>query len=503
MSLAEQGYRWLPLDQAWRSIPPLEAGAEVNRLYRGFTGTWCRYIMATTYTQQLQGVVALTHGPLSCVAATRNFKMTNYSLFWANPFLHTPCTAMDEMSCIMGGARQLEEAILAVDRDYRPPIILIFETCATSMIDDNIPHIIARIQPKVRARLVHFPSGGYASPWNGRSVELTAENYVQVMEPPARVGPDLVNILGFYKDAGCTQGRKYPGDATELSRLVGGLGLRVHRMLNSGDYDYVRTAPEAALNAINCPTWGYPLARQMEKQFGTHWLKQAMPCGLGSTARWLRGLAQATGRQEQAETLIAAEESRLRPTFEELARLCRGKVALIECGRNAQGSLARPLQYGRMLQELGVESYFYNLHPMELKARRDDVDCFVGDGYNPKVLVGPYPYQRPVNTPDVMRELGLDVDHVIYLWEDAFPYSRAGEFDPSDVPWVNTSVHFRRTKEGPFRSIGYAGTASLWHSIRESLQVGQRKARSTLYGRVYSRTPFDFQRSQHGPAGAP
>ncbi len=493
MGLAEQGYHWLPLLEAWESIPPLEAGAEVNRRFCGYEGVWCRFIMATTYTQQLEGVVALVHGPESCVAATRNFKMTNYSLFWGNPFLHTPCTAMDEMGCIMGGARQLEEAIAAVDRDYGPPLILIFETCATSMIDDNIPHIIGRVQPKVRAKLVYIPSGGLTSPWNGRSCELTAESYVDVMEPPERVDPGLVNILGFYKDAGCTRGRKYPGDASELSRLVEGLGLRVHRMLNSGDYDYVRTAAEAGVNAINCPTWGYPLARKMEKRFGTPWLKQAMPCGLKTTGRWLRELAAATGRQEQAERFIAAEEAKLLPEIEELSKLCRGRVALVECGRNAQGSLARPLQYGRMLRELGVVSYFFNLHPMELKARKDDVDCYVWDGYSPQVLVGPYPYQRPVDTLEVMRDLGLDRDQVVYLWEDAFPYSRAGQFDASDVAWVNTSVHFRRTKEGPFRSIGYAGTASLCRSIREALKVGQRKNRPTLYGRVNSRTPFDFQ----------
>jgi len=53
VSLAEKGYRWLPLDRAWQETPPIEAGAEVNRRFCGFAGIWCRYIMATTYTQQM------------------------------------------------------------------------------------------------------------------------------------------------------------------------------------------------------------------------------------------------------------------------------------------------------------------------------------------------------------------------------------------------------------------------------------------------------------------
>ena len=153
--LASQGYRWLPLKEAWESLPEIDT-AEFNELCPGYEGVWCRYLWTTTYFQQFfRDVVIVTHGPLSCVAAVKNFKQTHYSLHSALPFAHSPCTNMDENAVIMGGTELLADTLRQVDREYRPRLIIITDTCASYMIHDDVDAVIANLGAEVEAKVVY------------------------------------------------------------------------------------------------------------------------------------------------------------------------------------------------------------------------------------------------------------------------------------------------------------------------------------------------------------
>lgn len=498
------GYYWKTLKDLYEGMPPVEAAELVDEAYPGYSGLWCRYIMTITNLAAVNNMVVLVHGPLSCLAAARNFKTTNYSLYYGQAFTHHPCTKMNEDQVVMGGVENLIESIKAVDRDYRPPLIVVLDTCAPALIGDDIQGAIDQVQPEVGAKVFHLPSPGFTSPWLGRTLEMCSEKYADLMEPPQKVDPEKVNILGQYKEKFCHKTpivkdqqqwgfRDYPDDAQELARNIDALGLKLHRVLTSGDYDYIRTAPEAGVNAFSCPTWSYPLARAMKAKFGTPHLRHANPTGFESSAAWVRELATFTGRQERAEEYIASEWEQLAADYERCKEAVRGKVALLEGGRHSLTAFARPMAYGRMCRDLGMETYLFNVHPLEIKAKRDDVEYFLWDGYNPKVLGGPYAYNRPATVREVMDELGLDRSQVIYFIDDVFPFAAAGIADPCDVPRVDSSVHHRRVKGAPGRGIGFRGSRAYYRSILESVKAGSRGTRPTFYGRVNSKTPFDFQ----------
>ncbi len=494
-----KGLTWKKLSQLYEETPSVDAAQQVGEAFPGYEGLWCRYIMTVTNLGATYNAVILVHGPLSCVAAVRLFKATNYSFYYGQPFQHLPTTDMDNSAVIMGGDQRLVEAIKAVDRDYRPPLIIVVDTCAPAIIGDDVEFAIEQAQPEVRARLAYIPTPGFTSPWLGRSIELCVQKYVDIMDPPERVDPEKVNILGQYKETFCTRGRgkgrgekRYPDDADELGRLIEALGLRLHRVLTSGDYDYIRTAPEAAVNTFSCPTWSYPLARAMKERFGTPFLRHAIPTGFGATARWVRELAEFSGREEEAEGLIAREYAELEEEWESCREMARGRVALIEGGRNTRTAFARPMAYGRMCRELGMETYFFNIHPLEIKAKRDDVEYFLWDGYDPPILSHNYPYDKPVSAVDVMKNLGLEKDQVVYFIEDVYPYARAGMFDASDAARVDSSVHHRRVREAPGRGIGFRGARAIARQIKEAIKAGRRKSKPTLYGRIHGAS-FDYQ----------
>lgn len=497
--LKEEGYRWLPLKEAWEALPQIDT-VEANEMFHGYEGVWCRYLWTTTYFQQFtRDVVVITHGPLSCVAATKNFKQTHYSLHSALPFAHSPCTNMDENMIIAGGSDGLLDTLKRVDREYAPRLILITDTCASYMIHDDVDAVIQEAASEVRAKVIYTPSPGFSGIQSGKAMELMCPQTALIMDPPERRDPQAVNVLGVYYDTTFSEreGRKHEGNAEAYAHLIEGLGLKLHRYLNAGDYDYIRTAPEAAVNAIHCAMWGYPLAKAMEEKFGTPWLRRQLPMGLEGTRSWVMELAEFMGRQEEAERFVRAEEAKLLPLFEETRALVEGKVLLVECSRNSQGKIGEMIAYSRLGQELGMTPYVYEVHPQELKSQADDVEAFADvEGFNPPVLIGPYYYQHPVSVEDVMEDLGVGEDQCVYIYDDVFPYAKSGSFDPSNVPRYTTSAQMKRVKGASFLGVGYAGTAATYRGLIEAVMAARRKNRPTFFGRVWSKTPFEFQHAR-------
>lgn len=486
LKLLKSGYKWVKVSEMFDETPPVTAYCELNKKFQGYEGLWCKLIMAVTSYAMTKNCVAVIHGPANCAAAVRNFCSTSYSLYYGNPFLHMPTTNIDEHSVIKGGVDNLVKTLIEVDRDYKPEHLMVFDTCSTALIADDIETAIITAQKDCSAKINYIPSAGFTSIPLGKSIEETVEKYADMMEKPTEILKDTVNILGQYKEqhgngGGCKNKRgKYLDDASELVRMTEALGLNIHRILISGNYDYIKTAPKAFLNVISCPTWGIPLAKKMHEKFNTPYLKHCIPIGIESTSKWIRELAEFAGKQEEAESFITEEVSALRKIFEKTKTLVQGKVALIECGRNSQTAFARPMAMARALQELGMTPYLFGLHPVELKAKEIDVEYFINDGFDPMILSGSYPYQQPLDIAEVAKSLDLSKGEYIYFTQDVFPSAKA-DF----APRVETGVHLRRVINAPARGVGFRGAKALYQNIIEAVKFSSGSKKPTLYERVH------------------
>ncbi len=469
--------------------------ADFNCDYPGYSGLWCRLIMAVTSYAMTNNSVAVIHGPANCAWAVRNFCQTDYSLYYGNPFLHMPVTNIDQDDVISGGADKLIATLKEVDRDYKPEHICVFDTCSTALIGDDVQSAIKTAQKDCNARIDYMSSAGFTTPPLGKSIEQTALSYADMMEAPSEKLENTVNILGQYKEQQdcspvpgkkkCKNRRKYKDDASELARFVEGIGLQVHRVLVSGNHDYIKTAPQAMVNVISCPTWGFPLAKKMEEQFGVPYIKQCIPIGIEPSKKWVMELAKFTNKQQEAENFIQKELDELMPVFEKTKSFVDGKVALIECGRNSQTAFARPMALALALQELGMQVRLFGLHPLELKAKAMDYEYFMQEGFDPLILDGNYAYQQPVNIVHVIEDLGLRQAGYVYFTQDIFPAARGGVFDPASAPRVETGVHLRRVLNAPARGVGFKGAKALYENIIEAVMFSARGSRPTLYGRVH------------------
>lgn len=387
-----------------------------------------------------------------------------------------PSTDIDQNDVISGATDKLIRVLKEVDRDYRPEHIAVFDTCSTALIGDDVETAIKAAQSDCNAKINYIPGAGFTAPALGKSIEETAEKYADMMEPTEEIIPDTVNILGQYKEQKRCKSAKYPDDGSELSRMIEGIGLNIHRVLMSGGYGYVKTAPQASVNIISCPTWGLPLAIKMKERFGTPYINQAIPIGIEPTKKYLRELAKFTNKD--AESFIQKEVEELMPLFDRAKELVQGKAALMECGRNSQTAFARPMAMARALEELGMEVRLFGLHPMELKAKQMDAEYFLKEGFDPLIYNTNYAYQQPLNIAKLTEELGLKPGGYLYFTQDVFPA-------PNEQHRAETGVHLRRIKGAPGRGVGFRGAKALYESVIEAVMMSGNKKHPTLYDLVH------------------
>ncbi|MEW5819556.1 MAG: nitrogenase component 1 [Cyanobacteriota bacterium] len=497
MTLTKTEYSWKKLSELYTLTPEPDT-SQASEMFPGFEGLWCKLIMSVTAFATTENSVALIYGPLNCNWAIRNFKTTDYALYYGNAFLHMPTINMDQNIIVLGGLNKLIKGIIEVDKHYKPDIIGIFDSCAPALIGEDILTAIQKAQPECKARLKYFPSAGLAAPWLGKSIESISSEYIDLMEK-LPIEPDTVNILGQYKEKFCTLAHQkkcnfhdYLDEATELTKYIEALGLKLHRVMISGGHKYIKTASQASINTISCPTWGYPLALKMQEKFETPYCRHSIPMGFNATKKWILELARLTKKTRIAEDFIDKEYLKLEPLLKTVKTKVKGKIGLIECGRNTQTSFARAMALGRMLEELGIKPYFFNSHPLEIKAKKHDVDYFLYDDFNPHILFGSYPYQKPVSIMYIVNNLNLSEKDFIYFTEDVFPFEKAGSLDLSCSAKVETGVHLRRIKGATSRGMGFTGTESILKQILYSITTSERKSKPTLYARLNGRF-YDFE----------
>jgi len=281
----DQTYKLLTLEEAFEDTPPLGATELHRKQFGDFQMAWCKFYQLHVALEMMKDTVCLVHSPLNCVACSRNFHNMlggNYGCQMA----HSPSTAMDRRQVIFGGEDDLYEAIKAVDRDYRPKLMVVMTGCAPGLTQDDVSRVVERAQSEVGAKLHFISSSGYEAVTFGEMMDQGMKDLSGLIDPPSRVDKEAVNILGHFREkywahSGCQGTRRYPSDADELARYIEGLGLKIHRVILGGDYEYLRTAAEAGVNTIHCGTWGIPMAEVMKERFGTPYSPMQLPLGVG------------------------------------------------------------------------------------------------------------------------------------------------------------------------------------------------------------------------------
>lgn len=330
---------------------------------RGFTqGSICLLLPALAMLNTLPDNVVLLHSALGCGSCTHSQNAnvrfgSNQRQGKAKDALWLS-TALGETDVIGGGEEKLAAAIRAADRRYRPATIAVVAGCVPGIIGDDIDGVVQRLQPEVSARLlpVHcegFKTRIWATAYDavyhtiGRNLLAEGESGEPATDDPLELfrrrerRQRTVNLMNV-----SSMGQV---DELELARLLTALGLEVNVFPVFSRPDSFVQATRAALSISTCPTHDDYFLQYLQERFDVPYRLTHMPIGIENTSLWLREQATAFGLQEQAERLIASEESELQAALAPLKPLFAGKKAFVSAGE------FRALATGRLLQELGFE----------------------------------------------------------------------------------------------------------------------------------------------------
>jgi len=150
--------------------------------------------------------------------------------------------------------------------------------------------------------------GGYMDTlkWIARKIEL----------PNLQPDKNKVALIGYFMDRNEEDHR---ANLSELKRLIeDGLGLELTVTWLSGT-GWDELARVAECNTIVSLPGSRPASRRLMRRVGANLVEVDLPFGFEATNRFLRQIAAATGREEQAEAFIAAEAKALLPKIKWLA----------------------------------------------------------------------------------------------------------------------------------------------------------------------------------------
>lgn len=287
----------------------------------------------------------LVHGPMTCVGASWETRLTHTS--WPGRDLTQMgfTTGISTNDVVFGGEEKLRQSIDYIVEHYAPEAVFVYSTCVTAMIGDDIDAVCRQAEEAHGIPMVPVHAPGFVGSKNLGSRlagEAVLTHLIGTKEPEDST-PFDINLIGEYN---------VTGDMWQYTPLLEELGIRVLSTLSGdGRVANIRTAHRARLNVLVCAKSLISLPRKMQERYGIPFISVSF-YGKRDTSAAILAIAEALGDAdliERTRLLIAREEARLDEQLAPYRETFAGKKAVLNTGGNKSWSIASALQ------DLGIE----------------------------------------------------------------------------------------------------------------------------------------------------
>ena len=235
----------------------------------------------------IEGLVVLEYGP----AGTTHFSMGLFGELGEDQQNRIFTTHMSEDDVVMGDVTRLEKAIVEIDRNFAPKVIVVVSSSVAAVIGSDIKGVCSYMQEKVNAHLLSFEQGGFRGDYSVGLLETNKLLVQELVEDDAEPQEDMVNILGFSMGA-----YRALSDRREISYMLArAFGLKVNACLcGETSIDEIEKMGCATVNLV-LREEAVPAAQILKKKFGTP-VVAGMPYGYKGTLEWLEKISEAIGK---------------------------------------------------------------------------------------------------------------------------------------------------------------------------------------------------------------
>lgn len=337
------------------------------------------YILSPLYVlAYLKDTAVIVHGPTGCVKHLYDF----VNLFHPNKKVFS--TNMDEKDVLMGGEEKLKNCIREVYNKYKPNMMGVVETCSSSIIGEDTEGICQTMENEFGIPVIAFHASGFKHRnWN-LGADEAFNKLIDRMEKSSETRKGYINFINFHTLG--VHWKEFFEILPYLQRL--GVKINTHVPYFMPFQELIDKFPKAELNIVRCTGVGYQSAEYAEKKLGIPYLQLPKCASLKYTERYIRGIAEFFGRQDEAEALIKEEKEKIKDRLEKAKARLEGKRVAVACGPGKSMGLCQ------MLTELGMEIVYIAIHKTDSRFHELLREWLDSSGQDPELLSEPGYYEE-------------------------------------------------------------------------------------------------------------
>lgn len=224
-----------------------------------FPGSHCPLMGAMMAIGGIEDALMLVLGTDECTFYTKKATVGGFSF---EDSLNNRCysVTIDQHDVTFGCKETLYRAFAELMEEITPKAVFLVTTCVLEVTGDDVDSMAAELQGKYNVPILPVHTEHFKSINHLPGVRDTITACLPLIRECAEVKKNRVNVLGQ------RLGKFY---STELHRILTERGVEVGMMLPGGcKVEDIQNAAESGVNIVVHPL-GLPLAKAMEKKFGT------------------------------------------------------------------------------------------------------------------------------------------------------------------------------------------------------------------------------------------
>ncbi|MDR2359929.1 MAG: nitrogenase iron-molybdenum cofactor biosynthesis protein NifE [Oscillospiraceae bacterium] len=349
----------------------------------------CVYCGARVVLNPITDAFHIVHGPIGCASYTWDIRgsLTSGSERYRNSY----STDLREQDVIFGGAKKLSAAIDELAEHRNAKLVFVYATCIAGVIGDDVDAVCREAERKHDIRAIPVKAPGFSGT-KSQGYRMACDALMRLILPHKSDSEIRgVNILGDFNLA---------GEMWIIKNYLERLGIPVvSAVTGDASYETLIKMPMAQLNLVQCAGSVNYLAKLMEAEFGTPYIKVSF-FGIEDIGSSLIRTADALGDARAARLareFIAEKEAELAPFSARYRPHLEGKRAAIFVGGGFKA-----ISLIRQFSAMGIETVVVGTQTgqpedYELIGQLVGSDAVILDDANPSELE------------QFMREKGADI----------------------------------------------------------------------------------------------
>ena len=295
----------------------------------------CAFSGAAAICMSVRGLTTILHGPDGCAHLAYQLASNGVRRSFlregtlVRPFLDADVhsTSMDESCMVFGGTtalkRKMEQLI-----ERGSSTMAIITSCPVGIIGDDVCKVIDQMR-QAHPQTTFIPimeDGNMQGDHMQGVIDACMAISCSLMRQDVEESPDSVNLVGIKPIASNCH-----ANIEAVSRLISMLGLDVNcHFIGDSTLEQVRGFRRAATSLLmSTDRFAMVLKDYLEKEHGAHFSPLAVQPGMKGTERWLRCLAEQTGRSGKVDEALNQIRSEYQNRLQELIPHLKGRSVYV------------------------------------------------------------------------------------------------------------------------------------------------------------------------------